>query len=216
MSNLANTAADHNVATATPEALHQHFLAILPRIETHARIFFRHLRCPGRKDDAIQETIAIAWKWFVRAVKQGKNVDDFVMALATYAVRHVHNGRPLCGQLKAKDVLSTRAQRLKSFTVQSLPNYDTGTEDNAVIDALRDNTKTSPDEQAAFRLDFRAWLAALGERNRRIALDLALGERTGAVADKFGTSQARISQLRRDFKSDWDCFVAEPTDLTTH
>ena len=209
------TRPEHPPTTPTPEALHAHFLAILPRIETHARIFFRHLRCPGRKDDAIQETIAIAYKWFVRAVKQGKNVDEFVMALATFAVRHVNKGRRLCGQLKAKDVLSTRAQRLKSFTVQSFPNYDTGTEGNTVIDALRDNTKTPPDEQAAFRLDFRAWLARLGERNRRIAQDLVLGERTKDLADKYGTSQARISQLRREFKSDWQRFPAHPADVTT-
>ena len=57
-------------------ALHAHFLQILPRIETHARIHFRHLRCPGKRDDAIAEVVAVTWKWFLRIVEQQKNVDE--------------------------------------------------------------------------------------------------------------------------------------------
>jgi hypothetical protein len=33
------------VAPPPLDALHVLFLALLPRIETHARIFFRHLKC---------------------------------------------------------------------------------------------------------------------------------------------------------------------------
>src|SRR5262249_59759605 len=108
---------------------------------------------------------------------------------------------------KSKDVLSPLAQRCKHFTVQSLPTHETGTEDNATIDALRDNTRTPPDEQAIFRIDFPAWLGQLGDRNRRIAWDMALGERTQDLAARYGTSQARISQLRREFRDDWRCFT---------
>src|SRR5262245_507607 len=38
--------------------LHAGFLALLPRIETHARIFFRGVKCPGKRDDLIAEAIA--------------------------------------------------------------------------------------------------------------------------------------------------------------
>ena len=34
-------------------------------------------------------------------------------------------------------------------------------------------------------------------------LDLLLGERTLDVADKYGLSPGRVSQLRRDFMQDW-------------
>ena len=44
----------------TIEALHAHFLAVLPRIETHARIYFRYLKCLHKKEDAIAETVAVA------------------------------------------------------------------------------------------------------------------------------------------------------------
>ena len=116
-------APDHSAATSTApgiDALQQNFLAMLPRIELHAEIMFRHLRCPHKQADAIQETIAVAWQWFLRATEQGKDVDEFVMALADYAVRHVRSGRKLCGQLKAKDVFSPRAQQKKGFTVEAL------------------------------------------------------------------------------------------------
>ena len=45
----------------SPEPLHARFLALLPRIELHARIYFRHVRCPERKEDSVQEAIAVSW-----------------------------------------------------------------------------------------------------------------------------------------------------------
>ena len=65
------------VVASTPEALQAHFLEILPRIETHARIFFRHLECPGLKADAVSETVAVAWKWFINAARKGKDARQF-------------------------------------------------------------------------------------------------------------------------------------------
>lgn len=57
--------------------LHDRFLAILPRVENHARIYFRHVKCRVQQQEAIGETIALAWKWFVRLVQRGKNVAKF-------------------------------------------------------------------------------------------------------------------------------------------
>jgi hypothetical protein len=74
---------------------------------------------------------------------------------------------------------------------------------------LRDNTVTPPPEQAAFRIDFPRWLCGLGERNRKIALDMATGESTLELARKYPLSQGRISQLRREFHLDWQRFHGE-------
>jgi hypothetical protein len=46
--------------------LHARFLAILPRIEQHARIYFRHIRCPAQKEEVLAEVRGLVWKWFVR------------------------------------------------------------------------------------------------------------------------------------------------------
>jgi hypothetical protein len=80
---------------------------------------------------------------------------------------------------------------------------------NVFDEALIDNTQTSPAEQAVFRLDFPAWLASLGERNRRIVEDMALGHRTQDLAARHGTSAGRISQLRRELLHDWQRFQGD-------
>jgi hypothetical protein len=176
------------------DTLHARFLSeVFPCVGRHALVYFRRVRCPHRLPDAVAEVVAVCWRWFLKLCQRGRDVRGFVSALAAYAARHVGSGRRLCGQERSKDAMSPLAQRRWGFTVQTLPAYETGTADNATIDALKDNTRTPPDEQAAFRCDYPAWLAQLGERNRRIARDMALGERTRDPADRCGTSQARIS-----------------------
>src|SRR5262249_23359605 len=203
------------------EALHHHFLLILPGIQTHAEIHFRHLRCPGRRDDAIAEVVALAWKWFLRLTERQKDVAEFVSAVADFAVRHVRSGRRLCGQQRSKDAMSPVAQRLRGFRVEPLtqptrPGHDRPFSDpprqdvpDAVEERLRDTRVTPPDEQAASRIDYRAWLSQLGGRNRRIAEDMALDHSTQELAARHGLSQGRISQLRREFHLDWRWFHGE-------
>jgi hypothetical protein len=156
----------------------------------------------------VAEVVAVAWRWFLRATQKGKDVRQFASALASYAARHVRSGRKLAGQDRARDVLSAVAQRRQGFAVGKLAEVSTLTS-NPLNEALVDNTQTPPDEQAAFRIDFPDWLAALGGRNRHLAQDLALGHRTRDLAEKYGTSPGRISQLRREFHQDWQRFTGE-------
>ena len=211
----------------TPEALHAHFLAILPRIETHAKIHFRYLRCPGKKEDAIAEVIALSWHWFLRINEQGKDVNEFVSTLADYAVRHVRSGRKLCGQLKAKDVMSPYAQHRGGFTVEALNcstarSHETFFADphgqdhmDVMEERLKDNTQSPVAEQAAFRIDYPAWLSQLGSRNRAIAEDMSQDLGTFELADKHKVSPARISQMRREFSKDWQRFHGEHLEAGT-
>jgi hypothetical protein len=190
------------------EALHQGFLSILPRIELHAHVFFRHLRCHHKKEDAVQEVVAISWKWYVRATEKGKDVHEFVSTLAGYAARHVKSGRKLCTQDRAGDVISPLAQQRKGFVVASLP--DGSSLDGNVLDvALHDNTRSPVPDQVCFRIDFPAWLNTLSERDMRVVEDLMAGERTLDVADKYGLSPARVSQLRRAFMDGWQTFCGD-------
>jgi hypothetical protein len=87
------------INTQAPGAasLHAGFLSLLQRIETHARIHFRGVRCPGRRDDLIAEATAVAWKWYVRAVGAGKDPAEFPGAFASLAASHARSGRKLCG-----------------------------------------------------------------------------------------------------------------------
>src|SRR5262249_45955316 len=104
----------------SPDELHAAFLTILPRIELHGRCFFRHKK-GEKRDEAVAEMVALAWKSFVNCARNGKDATTFPMALARFAAQAVHNGRRLCGQEKIKDVLSPRAQQEHNFTVVSLP-----------------------------------------------------------------------------------------------
>jgi hypothetical protein len=189
------------------------FLLILPRIELHARIFFRHIKCKVEQQEAIAEVVALSWKWVVRLTQRGKDVQSFVSAIASFAAKAVKSGRRLCGQEKAKDVLSPRAQQRRGFSVGKLPDFSS-LSSNPLMEALIDNTQTPPDEQAAFRIDFPVWLATFSERQRRIIEDLMAGERTLDVSQKYGISSARISQLRREFQQDWQIFCGDAPDHT--
>jgi hypothetical protein len=184
---------------------------LLPRIELHGSIFFRFLRCPHRREDALQEMRALAWKWYVAAVARGKDPARFVTTLATYAARHVRSGRKLCGQEPNRDVLSPLAGRKHAFVVTKLPNCETWPA-NPLIDALTDNTRSPVPEQVMFRSDFRGWLNTLSDRDRRVVEDLMLGERTLDVARRHGLSPGRISQLRRAFLKRWQTFCGECQD----
>jgi hypothetical protein len=190
------------------DALQSCFLTILPRIERHGKVYFRHVRCHHQKEELLAELRALCWKWFVRLVRRGKDVLQFVSALAAYAARAVHSGRRVCGHEKARDVMSPVAQKRHGFTVGKLPDFSTlsGT---PLEEALTDNTVSPVPEQAAFRLDFPAWRLTHGERDRRLIDLLLLGERTSAVSRKFGLSQGRISQKRRAFRDDWRRFHGE-------
>jgi hypothetical protein len=212
---------DHVSTAVSLDALQQHFLAILPRIEMHAQIQFRYLKCPGRRADAIAEVIALAWKWFLRLVEQGKEIDEFVSVLADFAVRHVRAGRRLCGQEPIQEILSQRAQQRHGIRVEALPcctrrsradlYSDPHGQDHldAFEERLRDNTRSPVPDQAAFRIDYPAWLLRLGQRQREIAQDLAQDCGTGELAHRHKLSAGRISQMRRELHLDWQRFHGE-------
>src|SRR4051812_22142753 len=44
------------------------------------------------------------------------------------------------------------------------------------------------------------------DRDRKLIDDLMAGERTMDVAGKHGLSAARVSQLRREFRDDWESY----------
>ena len=195
-------------AQADIEALHSRFLEILPTIERHARIAFRNIRCPDRREDRVADAVSICWKWFLRLEERGKDVGQFVTTFGALAARAVRCGRRLCGQEKAQDAMSGVAQQRHSFVVGKLPDHSTLME-TPLAEALIDNNRTEVPEQVCFRIDFPAWLSNLSDRDRRVIVDMAMGERTIHLARKYGISEGRISQLRRQFHDGWERFCEE-------
>lgn len=198
--------------------LQSKFLAFLPRIERHARIVFRDVTCTVKKADYIAETIALAWKWFLRLAARGKDATQFASALATYAARAVRSGRRLCGQLRSKDVLSETAQRRHGFTVESCQSAPSAShkihdrvvrssqEPGAFEERLRDNVKTPVPDQVAFRLDWPAFYNTLPYRDRQLAEFLSHGHSAKRAADRFQLTPGRVTQLRQQWCRQWRVF----------
>jgi hypothetical protein len=193
--------------------LHATFLSILPRIELHGRVYFRHKNADAR-EELVAEMVGLCWKWFVRLVQRGKDPTAFVSALATFAARAVNSGRRVCGQERSKDVLSPSAQKRHSFVVERLPAYST-LPASSLEEALIENTATPVPEQVSFRLDFPQWRLTRSYRDRRMIDRMMLGERTLDLSKQFGVSPARISQLRREFHDDWCRFCGELASTIT-
>jgi hypothetical protein len=202
------------------DELHAKFLAILPRIELHGRIYVRHLSA-DRKADAIQEMQALAWKWFLRLDEKGKDPADFLMSFTTFLARAVNSGRRLVGMAKSKDVMNPIAQRQQGFKVESLPSFTRTSYDHLYSspkgqelrdyfeERLWDNTITPVLDQVQFRIDFPAWLETLTGRERRMIRGMARNERTLDLSKQFDLSPARISQMRRELQLDWKRFIGE-------
>jgi hypothetical protein len=161
-------------------------------------------------EEAVAEAVALALAlaWHLRLARRGRDATLFPSALATFTARAVASGRRLCGQERANDVLSPRAQRRRGFAVCTLPAVEPLSA-NPFSEALADNTRSPVPDQAAFRLDFPAWLGTLGARKRTIAEDMALGHRTQELAQTHRISEGRVSQLRQEFHDDWNRFTGD-------
>jgi hypothetical protein len=201
--------------------LHARFLDVLPRVELHGQIYFRHLRCPHRKAEAIQEMRAMAWQWFIRLAQRGKDPGHFLAAFTSLLARAVNSGRRLAGMAKAKDVMNPATQRRHGFKVETLPTSTRASHEHlyslpqgqhlhdAYEERLCDNTITPVPDQVQFRIDFPAWLATLTARERRMVREMADNERTLDLGKRFEVSPARISQMRRELHDDWQRFCGE-------
>ena len=210
------------IARLSVPELQAAFLSIRSRVITHAGLIFRGVPCADQRAERVAETVALAWDWFLRLAKRGKDPRGYPSVLATYAARSVKSGRRLCGQLKAKDVLSERAQQKHGFRVESMPisvRRDFGTLHGDVggqrgldvfEERLHDNSQTPVPDQVAFRCDFPAWLKTRCRRDRHLIRAMAHEERTLDLARRFQISPARVSQLRRNYAEDWARFCADP------
>jgi hypothetical protein len=217
--------ADTPYCSPNPDPLHARFLALLPRIERHARVYFRDIKCPDRKEDRVREAVAICWQWSIRLAERGKDPTAFASVLAGFACRAIRCGRRVAGQESANDVLSERAQRRHGFRVSSLPSsvrncheqlyggVTSQRQQDVFEERLRENAVTPIPDQVQFKIDFRAWRSTLSERNRRLLDDLMAGEHTQDVSWRYGLTPGRVSQLRREFHADWTHFCAVPEEV---
>ena len=193
------------------------FLAVLPAVQTHARIQFRRLAAACR-EEAVQEAVAAACVSYRSLAARGRLEAARPGTIADFAVRHVRSGRHVGGrQDAARDAMSPAAARRHGVRVVSFDRLrraaeasDGGGQAGGAWrqQAVAGRRDPVPDT-ACFRIDFERWLDRLTGRDRAVIAALAAGERVTAMARRFGISAARVSQLRRKFEQDWREFQGE-------
>ncbi len=183
------------------------FVALLPSIRRQATAAARRL--PVRmRSEFVLDVVAAAYVLYARLISRKLTDSAYATPLATYAIAHVRAGRSVGVHFNGRDVMSVYAQRCRGFGVVPLE----GTVDRfgrSWRETLVDKRSYSPSDAAAFRLDFEAWLKRLSARDRALVNVLAGGESTSAAAKRFGVSDARVSQIRRELKRDWEFFQGE-------
>jgi hypothetical protein len=182
------------------------FLQVLPAVLTHAKIQFRRLGAQ-RREEAIQETIATACVNYQLAAVQGKLNVVRPGSLADFAVKHVRAGRHVGGHQDAvRDVMSPACRR--RYRVRVSRYFEDPSADGWRQLVLADR-KVPVSDLAAFRLDFGHWFQTRSRRDRSIISSLIAGEQPSVVADRFGITRGRVSQLRRRYELEWRTFQGE-------
>jgi hypothetical protein len=179
---------------------------MLPKIVSYARGAFAGLK-PEARQEAIQNVVANSCAAVAGLARRGKLDLCYPTVLAQYGIKQTRDFRLVGNKLNIRDVMSKYCQARKGVAVQRLDKYDETEQE--WMEAVVEDPHTPVFEQAQFRVDFPAWLQTLKPRDRKVARFLSRGERTGDAARKFGTSEGRISQLRRELAESWRRFVGD-------
>ena len=175
------------------------FLAIMPVVKRLAQFSFRRLPAWHRAE-MIAETIARAFVDYGRLVRRRKLSGAYPSTLASYAVKEVRGHRRVGGHLANRDVMSPGLQQRHGFDVGPLALRCSEGWREMVLESPR----VSPADQACFNVDFQTWFRQWPQRQRNIINALVAGHGPKAVAHRFGISQPRVSQLRREYQRSWE------------
>ncbi len=176
------------------------FLEMLPSIQQKLQLAFCRLDDEAR-EDATAEALVHCLLAYVRLDERGRVEAVSASTLAWYSSRQVKRGRLAVGRLNGQEPLSRYAQIGNGFQREL--------RHSRWLDALVADKRATVPDQVAAKIDIGAWFATLSQRMQQIAKDLAYGFSTKQVAQKYGVTPGRISQLRRSLKQSWEAFQGE-------
>lgn len=173
----------------TIEMLRELFTNELPELEILGRAWFRGIGFEAQ-DEAIQNTTALAWKYWLRLGERGRAEEpDMLRKVWWFALKQTRVGRTITGG---------DGQRGKGR--QDVYDRRDGVTVEHIDFNLFVGDRTPILDQVAFRLDLPAFMATLNERQRAMAADLASGMSTSEAARKHGVTPGAVSQFRTRFK----------------
>jgi len=210
MSSLHATAPTRALPSDTgPDAKNAGFLRILPAIESHASLTFRHLRAAYR-EEAIAEATAAAFENYDSARRRGKLHRLTPSTVAKYAVLGVKSGRRVGGpDDNTTDVLARRAQTVRGFKCHSI--YDAMKDPTAPVWKLllSDHGRDPVADLACFRIDWSEFLKQQHDRTRQCIALLAAGHKRCEVADHLGVTPPAITRRMDRAEREWERFERE-------
>lgn len=157
----------------------------------------QHCRLRGeRKEEAVQETVAITWRECQKLFERGENVVRLLGRIVEFAAKGVRSDRRLVGQPPVRDVMSPARRH----------GHNVG-------EPREHERVTQPEtDQAELSVDLEEFLGTLDDRRREIAEQLAAGYNTADVGRLRGVTRAAIYLVRKDLIEAWEEFQGE-TDL---
>lgn len=174
--------------------LHALYLQSHGKIEGRAHNRFSRLHGDER-DEAVAETVAIAYQNYHRLFRQGREITDSLRGgTAAFAAKQVASGGRLVGQQPVKDVMSPA--RRHGHNLGAPRDYEAMDHDR-------------PAEQAALNVDLAAWLATLDDTLRAVALLLKEGKTNEQVGAEFGFGRGWASLRRQELRASWSEFFGE-------
>lgn len=183
--------------------IQESFALALPRVQGLASAYLR-MAHGERKEEAIAETVALAWKAYRDLALRGRDVVRLLGKIVEFAAKKVRSGGRLVGMHPVGDVMSPTARFRHDYAIGSFPVGDEPAAPE-IADAL-ENDGDSPATLAAFRVDLEEWLGGLGQRHRTVAKQLLSGLNTVEVARLHKVTRTTIYHIRCDLRNDWEWF----------
>jgi hypothetical protein len=193
-----------SIPSAALITLHRQFEAALPAMDRVIRFAFR--RWPAhRRHEAAADARSAAWHAWHGLVRRGRDpLRVGPTGIAANACRYVRRGRKLgCRAVgrSALDVYDPRAQRRLGIELVRPDGDWRGW--------LAADRHYGPGDEAAFRIDFAAWLDRLPDRKRAIVEGLVGGRTVVELARRMEVTPGAISQARAWLADDWSRYVGE-------
>ena len=99
------------------------FAQLLPELECMAASCFQHLAAEAR-NEAIQNTIALAWKSYHGLIQQGRgNERGIIQSVLWYSVRQTRSGRKVQGDSRSTDIFKYAKRGRAKFETADLNHF---------------------------------------------------------------------------------------------
>ena len=148
-----------------------------------------------RREEATQEILACTWRALQRRYVLGHVNDETfwheVKSILHYEVKHVLGGRMMPENVEYGG--QQGKHRKDVYDRSMVINI------NVSMDAMTTDSTSIPDA-VAFKIDFRGVIDTLTDRDKDIIACMIAGLTGNELAERFGLTAGRISQLRVKYK----------------